>query len=246
MILEIKGRNALVVGGSGGMGSAIAKMLAAQGVTCGLVGRSLEKLEITANACAELGAPAHIFICDISDGASIKTCVANAINQLGGLNYLINCAGYYNRAKAHECELETWDHILDTNVRSTYHFLRHSLPEINKAPWGAVIRINSLEAIYPGSGIQTAQKRAIDGYAEALFEDVREYGTKVCTIQPGFTNTPHVKPGRVNRELMIQPEDIAETVKFVLLMPETACPTEILIRPQRSPWKTEADPRKSE
>ena len=145
--MEIKGRNALVVGGSGGMGSAIAKMLAAQGVTCGLVGRSLEKLEITANACAELGTPAHIFICDISDGASIKTCVANAINQLGGLNYLINCAGNYNRAKAHECELETWDHILDTNVRSTYHFLRHSLPEINKAPSGAVIRINSLEAI---------------------------------------------------------------------------------------------------
>ena len=246
MILEIKGRNALVVGGSGGMGSAIAKMLAAQGVTCGLVGRSLEKLEITANACAELGTPAHIFICDISDGESIKACVANAINQLGGLNYLINCAGNYNRAKAHECELETWDHILDTNVRSTYHFLRHSLPEINKAPPGAVIRINSLEAIYSGSGIQTAQKRAIDGYAEALFEDVREFGTKVCTIQPGFTNTPHVKLGRINRELMIQPEDIAETVKFVLLMPETACPTEILIRPQRSPWKTETDPRKSE
>ena len=246
MILEIKGRNSLVFGGSGGMGSAIAKMLAAQGVTCGLVGRSLEKLKITANACAELGTPAHIFICNISDGASIKTCVTNAINQLGGLNYLINCAGNYNRAKAHECELETWDHILDTNVRSTYHFLRHSLPEINKAPSGAVIRINSLEAIYSGSGIQTAQKRAIDGYAEALFEDVREYGTKVCTIQPGFTNTPHVKPGRINRELMIQPEDIAETVKFVLLMPETACPTEILIRPQRSPWKTEKDPRKSE
>ena len=102
-----------------------------------------------------------------------------------------------------------------------------------------MIRINSLEAIYPGSGTQTAQKRALDGYAEALFEGVREFGTKVCTIQPGFTNTPHVKPGRINRELMIQPEDITETIKFVLLMPETACPTEISIRPKRSTKKTE-------
>ena len=246
MASNIKGKNALVVGGSGGMGSAIAKMLASQGVTSGLVGRSLEKLEITANACADLGTPAHIFVCDISDRVSIKSCVSDAIIQLGGLNYLINCAGNYNRAKAQECELENWDHIIDTNVRSTYHFLRHSLPEINKSPSGAVIRINSLETIYPGSGIQTAQKRAIDGYAAALFEDVREYGTKVCTIQPGFTNTPHVKLGRLNRELMIQPEDIAETVKFVLTMPETACPTEISIRPQRSPWKTDGDPRKSE
>lgn len=187
MVLEIKGRNAHVVGGSGGMGSAIAKMLAIQGVTCGLGGRSLEKFKIIANACAELGTPAHMFICDISDGASIKMCVANAINQLGRLTYLINCASNYNWAKTHECELETWDHILDTNVRSSYHLLRHSLPEINKTPSDAVIRINSLEAIYPGSGIQTYQKRALDCYAEALFEDVREYGTKVCTIQPGFT-----------------------------------------------------------
>ena len=65
LILELEGRKALVVGGSGGMGSAIAKMLATHGVTCGLVGRSVEKLEITANACAELGTPAHNFACDI-------------------------------------------------------------------------------------------------------------------------------------------------------------------------------------
>ena len=119
MILELKGRKALVVGGSGGMGSAIAKMLATHGVTCGLVGRSVEKLEITANACAELGTPAHIFACDISDLASIKTCVESTINQIDSLNYLINCASNYNRAKAHECNLETWDNIIDTNVRST-------------------------------------------------------------------------------------------------------------------------------
>ena len=82
MILELEGRKALVVGGSGGMGSAIAKMLATHGVTCGLVGRSVEKLEITANACAELGTPAHNFACDISDLASIKTCVENVMTDV--------------------------------------------------------------------------------------------------------------------------------------------------------------------
>ena len=72
---------------------------------------------------------------------------------------------------------------------------------------------------------------------EVLFEDVREYGTKVCTINPGFVNTSMVIPDRLNPELMMQPNDIAEVVNFVLNTSETACPTEILIQPQRSPWK---------
>jgi NADP-dependent 3-hydroxy acid dehydrogenase YdfG len=69
-----------------------------------------------------------------------------------------------------------------------------------------------------------------------LFEDVREFGTKVCTIRPGYVNTPMVRSGGVDRDRMIQPDDIARTVLFVLTMPETACPTEITIRPQRTPY----------
>ena len=122
-------------------------------------------------------------------------------------------------------------------MRSTYHFARNVLPEINKISGGAVIRINSRDAPHTGIGIQTSQKRAIDGYMEVLFEDVREYGTKVCTINPGFVNTSMVNPERLNPELMMQPSDIAEVVNFVLNTSETACPTEILIQPQRSPWK---------
>ena len=153
-------------------------------------------------------------------------------------NYLIHCAGAYNKASADECDLEVWDDILNANFRSTYHFARHLLPQINKISGGAVIRINSRDAPHTGIGIQTAQKRAIDGYMEVLFEYVREYGTKVCTINPGFVNTLMVNPERLNPELMMQPEDISQVVQFVLSTSATACPTEIIIQPQRSPWKS--------
>ena len=73
---------------------------------------------------------------------------------------------------------------------------------------------------------------------EVLFEDVREYGTKVCTINPGFVNTLMVNPERLNPELMMQPEDISQVVQFVLSTSATACPTEIIIQPQRLPWKS--------
>ena len=72
---------------------------------------------------------------------------------------------------------------------------------------------------------------------EVLFEDVREHGTKVCTINPGFVNTAMVNPERLNPERMIQPSDVSELIKFVLMTSATACPTEILLQPQRSPWK---------
>ena len=70
-----------------------------------------------------------------------------------------------------------------------------------------------------------------------LFEDVREYGTKVCSINPGFVNTSMVNPERLNPELMMQPSDIARAVHFVLSTSEKVCPTEIVMQPQRSPWK---------
>ena len=228
---------ALIIGASGGMGNAVASMLSKNGAHCFLVGRSKEKLKDIFSICSSDGNPCFMFSCDISNMTEIKECSENAIKSLGGLNFLIHCAGDYNKALADNCDLEIWDNILDINLRSTYHFARHVLPEINKNSGGAVVRVNSRDAPHTGIGIQTTQKRAIDGYMEVLFEDVREYGTKVCTINPGFVNTSMVNPERLNPELMMQPNDIAEAVKFVLNTSKTACPTEILIQPQRSPWK---------
>ena len=150
---------------------------------------------------------------------------------------MIHCAGDYKKAAADDCDLETWDKILDVNLRSTYHFARYLLPEINKTPNGAVIRINSSDAPHAGIGIQTIRKRGIDGYMQVLFEDMREYGTKDCTINPGFVNTSMVNAERLNPELMIQPNDIADVVEFVLSTSKTICPTEINVQPQRTPWK---------
>ena len=235
---QLHNKKALIVGASGGMGSEIASMLSNNGVSCALVGRDEQKLEDIFSVCSSSGNPCFAFTCDISKSSEIEKCCEEAINSLGGLNYLIHCAGNYTKASGDECNLDVWDVILDTNLRSTYHFARHLLPTINKIPGGAVIRINSRDAPHKGIGIQTAQKRAIDGYMEVLFEDVREYGTKVCTINPGFVNTLMVNPERLNPELMMQPEDISQVVQFILSTSSTACPTEITIQPQRSPWKS--------
>lgn len=229
---------ALVVGASGGIGSAVVIALAREGVASALIGRNLEVLTENAKICIESGVQAFPIVCDISQSSTIEGTVAEAIDKLGGLNYLINCAGASIRGKLHEIDLEYCDTIVDTNLKAHYYFARYSLPEINRHPGGAVIKIGSVNAPYSGSSAYPASNQGLRGYAEVLFEDVREYGTKVCTIRPGYVNTALVHSDDLDSALMIQPEDIAQSVLFVLSMAGTACPTEITMLPQRSPYRS--------
>ena len=235
----LAGKKALISGASGGIGRVTALAFAREGISCALMGRNSEELSNIAIECAELGTPATPIVCDIARTDTLENAVNEAIEALDGLNILFNCAGIHKDGKAHEVDLGAWHTMLDVNLKAHYSLVRYALPEINKTPGGAVIKIGSLSTPYSGAGLHLAVSRSLDGYSEALFADVREFGTKVCVIRPGFVNTPMVRLDRLIPELMIQPEDIARTVLFVLTMPENACPTEIVIRPQRTPYKKE-------
>ena len=233
---ELKGKRALIVGAHSGMATPVVLALAGEDVRCALVGRDEKRLTSLADVCAKAGGPAVPVVCDIAETETIEGAVSESIDKLGGLDFLINFAGLYELGKGHDVDLEAWDRMLDVNFKAHYHFVRHALPHINKRPGGAVIKIGSISGAYSGAGLYNAASHALDGYADALFEDVREFGTKVCTIRPGYVNTPMVRSDGLDRSLMIQPDDIARTILFVLTMPGTACPTEITIRPQRSPY----------
>jgi len=228
---------ALIVGASGGIGSVVAHGLAGEGIETALIGRDKEALSRAARDCIEAGAHAFSLVCDIAKTTTIEAAVNEAIERLGGLNFLVNCAGVSISGKLHEVDPECCDSIIDTNLRAHYYFARYALPEINKHPGGAVIKIGAVNHPYTGVNTYLAANQGVEGYAEALFEDVRGFGTKVCTIKPGYVNTSLVRSDELNSELMIQPEDISQTVLFVLSMPDTACPTEIVLLPQRSPYR---------
>lgn len=234
---DLCGKKALVVGAYGGMGTAVAVALAGAGVACALTGKNRERLAETADACSEAGTPGIPIVCDLARTETIEDAVGRAIDGLDGLNFLINCAGVYERVRADEGDPERWDRVLDVNLKGTYHLARHALPEINRSPGGAIVKIGSIPSAYAGAAAVLAANRGLDGFADAMFEDIREYGTKVCIIRPGFVNTAMAASDRLDPARMIQPADIARTVLFVLTMPATACPTDITIRPQRSPYR---------
>lgn len=234
----LAGQKAVILGASGGMGRAASIALASNGITSVLLGRNESTLAEISGECAKLGPPGIPLVFDLSDLNSIESVVSQAVDLLGGLNFLINCSGIYEGGKAQEAELDKWDKMLDINFKSHYYFVRYAADEINKQSGGAIVKIGSVAGSYSGGGMHVASVKGQDGYMQALFEDIREYGTKVCTIRPGFVNTSMSRSDNLNSALMIQPEDIAHTILYVLTMSETGCPTEIVVLPQRSPYKT--------
>merc|ERR1719401_2976661 len=112
---------------------------------------------------------------------------------------------------------------------------RYALPHIiaSRHPTKAVIFIGSTGSqwSFPYCGGYCASKHALRGFAGSLFEEVRDKGVKVCTIMPGFTDTEMTAANKgMIKEKMMQPEDVAHAVECVLNFPQSACPTEMLIR----------------
>ncbi|UCH48114.1 MAG: SDR family NAD(P)-dependent oxidoreductase [Betaproteobacteria bacterium] len=236
----LKDQVALITGASRGIGKAIAVRLAKQGVSVALVSRNVEALKETAQVCSEFGNPVLTLPCDLANTGSIQNLVSQTTAKLGGLNILVNNAGVAITDPADSGELEDWDLTIDINLRALMHLTRHALPEIEKASRGAVINIASMAGRRPfgGASAYCATKHGVVGFSHALFEDVRERNIKVSAVCPGYVATEMTSEMGLAVEKMIQADGVAKAVEFVLTYPDNACPIEIQIMPQRSPYSS--------
>ena len=229
---------ALITGASRGIGSACAETFAEAGYDLAILSRRAEALEPVAERCRALGAKVEVVPTDVSDADSVARAVTRCVNQLGGLSVLINNAGIYAKGSAETLEPEVFERVMRVNVHGLMLMTHYALAPMLEAGSGAIIQIASVagRSSFPGGAAYCASKHAVLGYTEAVFEDVRERGVKVSTICPGFVNTEMVAGRGLMMERMIQVRDVAKAALFVAEFPDTACPTEIVIRPQRSPY----------
>ncbi|CTQ56915.1 putative oxidoreductase [Roseibium album] len=230
-------RRTMVVGATGGMGSAVALERTRQGDVVTLIGRDLSKLSKVAQGIGDEYEKPGVLTVELGDMESCANCIKEAVALMDGLDTLVFCAGVHEKSRTTEADLQSWDHVLDVNFRSFVHLVHAGIDPINVSGRGAVIAIGSITPAFAGAGMNLAAKRALTGFCETLFDDVREFGTKVSVIQPGFVATSMSASPRLESDLMIQPEDISEAVGYILQTAPSACPTEIVIRPQRSPYK---------
>lgn len=235
----LKGKIALITGASAGIGRAIAIKLAQEGVDCVLAARREEGLKETAKEVEKAGSKGVIVPTDVTKEEDLVNLVETAVSNLGGVNILINNAGVFYRSKVEDLKAAELEKSLATNLMAPMILTKLTLPYLKKQKGSAVINMASVAAKmgFSDGSAYCASKYGLLGFSESLFEEVREEGIKVCALCPGFIKTSMVtgRPG-LDAEKMIPPEEVAQTVFNILTLSNKACPTEIILRPQYSPY----------
>ena len=231
---------ALVTGAGRGIGKAVALSLAKLGCRVVLAARTsveLEKvkLDIQNDKGVAIAVPT-----DLTRDEDIDMLVRESQREFGAVDILINNAGWGKRAPVVRARIEDLDQTLRVNLRAPMILTQKLLPSMIAKGEGAVINIGSVsgKSGEANGAAYSASKFGLIGFTESLYEEVREQGIKVAVILPGFVDTPMIPPVKhLDRSKMIQADDVAQAVLYVLSAPATACPVEITIRPQRTPYK---------
>ncbi|WP_242124703.1 3-oxoacyl-[acyl-carrier-protein] reductase [Sphingobium sp. Sx8-8] len=185
-MFDLTGMTALVTGASGGIGSAIAKALAAQGATLALSGSNEEKLRAFA---AELGGDHRILVCDLSDPAAVDALIPQAVEALGGkLDILVNNAGVTRDNLILRMKDEEWSQVIAVNLEAAFRLARAAAKPMMKARFGRIISITSVVGVTgnPGQANYAASKAGIIGMSKSLGQELASRGITVNCVAPGF------------------------------------------------------------
>ena len=185
-MFDLTGMTALVTGASGGIGSAIARSLAAQGATLALSGSNEEKLKAFA---AELGGDHKTLVCNLSDPASVDGLVGQAVEALGGkIDILVNNAGITRDNLIMRMKDEEWSDVISVNLEAAFRLARAAAKPMMKARFGRIISITSIVGVTgnPGQANYAASKAGIIGMSKSLGQELASRGITVNCVAPGF------------------------------------------------------------
>jgi NAD(P)-dependent dehydrogenase (short-subunit alcohol dehydrogenase family) len=188
MDLELTGRRALVTGGSRGIGFAIARALAAEGVDVALVARGQEALEEAASRIAqESGRRAIAVSADTGDDASVAAMVERVLAELGGVDILVNAAA--TAATGAPFTDDDLDAQLNVKFRGYLRCARAVAPQMIERGWGRIINISGLAARSTGSIVGTVRNVAVAAMSKNLADELGPQGINVVVVHPGMTRT---------------------------------------------------------
>jgi acetoacetyl-CoA reductase len=223
-------RIALVTGGTGGIGTAICRELAAVGfqVIAGYnAGGNHEKAKAWAAEQAEAGYAIDVAFGDVSDAESARQCVEGIVAKYGNIHVLINNAGITRDSTFRKMTLEQWDQVMNANLRSVFNMTRLVINGMLEEQWGRVVNISSVNGQKGqfGQANYAAAKAGMHGFTKSLAQEVAGKGVTVNTVSPGYIMTSMV--AAIGEEILAKiassipvgrlgnPDEIAYAVSFL-------------------------------
>jgi 3-oxoacyl-[acyl-carrier protein] reductase len=186
VMFDLSGMTALVTGASGGLGSSIAKALAAQGARLAVSGSNVEKLE---NFLSGLGGDHVALPCNLSDGAAVDALVPQAVEALGGgVDILVNNAGITRDNLLMRMKDEEFEEVIRVNLEAAFRLMRAAARPMMKARFGRIISVTSVVGVTgnPGQANYVASKAGLIGMTKAVAQELASRNITVNAVAPGF------------------------------------------------------------
>jgi len=218
MKMNFSGKVALLTGAGGGIGRVLAKRLSDMGFTLALVGRNGEKLRDAA-ACA--GCEALIIAGDLTDPDFLQSVIGTVTEKLGRLDVLVNNAGIVFVKNLEDTSYDDLDRMLKTNVYAPYMLCRDAIAPLKRSDRATIINIGSVVSHkgYATQSAYAAAKHALLGMTKALAAEVYQDNIRVHILCPGAVNTDMARTisrPDIDMNVLIEPEDLADVVEFLL------------------------------
>ena len=238
---SLRGKVALVTGGSRGIGLAIARALVADGAQVSITGRSAAHLS-AARPTIEAAGPGSVetLQADVRRYDEVKGAIDATVARFGGLDFLINNAGVGIFTDVATMTQAQWSEVIDTNLTGVFNACQAALPHLRQRGGGFIINISSLAGKNPfkGAAAYCASKAALNAFSEVLMQEVRYDNIRVSYVMPGsvatgFSNGDETK----GADWKSAPEDIAEVVVDLLKSNARSLPSRVEVRPSRPPKK---------
>lgn len=235
--MDLTGKLAIVTGGNAGIGRGIAEKLAWAGADVVICARTEGRVITAATQIRDqynancLGIP-----CDVTDRAQVKQMIELA-TEMGSapVDILVNNVGIARFAPIRELDEETWDAVISTNLHGSFNVLRAALPHMSEGAF--VFNIASIAAVHPfaGGAAYNASKAGLYAFSDAVMQDLRGEGIRVCCLLSGSVNPGDENPeGRAREPWKLEPGDIGQVILDLFNLPPRALPNRVDIRPTRT------------
>jgi 3-oxoacyl-[acyl-carrier protein] reductase len=238
--MEIKNKVAVITGGTKGIGRAIAESLLREGAKVFICARDKHQLKRALEQLSALG-QVEGEVCDVRSASQVEVMLDECVRLFGGVDILVNNAGVGVFGKTvEEISTDEFEWVLQTNLFGVFYACRYAIPLLKVRNGGHIINISSLagQNAHPKMAAYNASKFALNGFTEAMMQEVRPDNIKVTLICPGSVNTEFGNQEITEEKAwQIQGEDIAEVVVELLKQKSNALTSKVEIRPSKPPKK---------